>query len=130
MSPRIDHTTDCCIDRKVSRSSAAYLQRRQKLLWAVTGVAALTCDFLFNMSEPTPHEKAIWDDMETEKMMEYLQDHAAEAGDGGNFKDPAFVAAAAYIAPYYKSGPTKTAKHVKGKYKTVSIILIEHLHLY
>ena len=57
-------------------------------------------------------------------MMVYLQDHASQADDGGNFKDSTYQAAATHIAPHHKSGPAKTAKHVKGKYKTVSKSLI------
>ena len=57
-------------------------------------------------------------------MMEYLQDNAASAGDGGNFNDSTYQATATYIAPYHKSGPIKIAKHVKGKYESVSISLL------
>ena len=71
------------------------------------------------MFEPT-HENGIWDKKETECMVVYLCDHASEAGDGGNFKDSAYLAAATYMAPYHKSGPVKTEKHVKNKYRSVS----------
>ena len=57
-------------------------------------------------------------------MMVYLQDHASQAGDGGNFKDFTYQAAATHITPHHKSGPVKTVKHVKGKYKMVSKPLI------
>ena len=77
------------------------------------------------MSEPVC-ENAVWDKNETDKMMKYIQDHVALAGDGGNFKDPTYQAAATYIDPYHKSGPIKMAKHVKGKYKSVSTSLIQH----
>ena len=55
-------------------------------------------------------------------MMEYFRDHASEAGDGGNFKDSAYLAEAVYIAPYHRYGPVKTVKHVKTKYRSVSVI--------
>ena len=71
------------------------------------------------MSEPTC-ENVIWDEKESECMMEYLCDHALEVGNGGNFKDSAYLAVAVYIAPYHKSGPVKTVKHVKNKYRSVS----------
>ena len=77
------------------------------------------------MSEPI-HENTVWDERQTDKMMEYLQDNTASADDGGNFKDSTYQAAATYIAPYHKSGPIKTAKHIKGKYKSVSISLLQH----
>ena len=57
-------------------------------------------------------------------MMEYLWDHTSQGGDGGNFKDSTYQAAATHIAPHHKSGLAKTAKHVKGKYKMVSKSLI------
>ena len=57
-------------------------------------------------------------------MMEYLWDHADEAGDGGNFKDSTYWAAAANIAFYHKGGPIKASKHVKGRYISVSKLLI------
>ena len=69
------------------------------------------------MSEST-HENAIW---ETECMMEYLCGHASEAGNGGNFKDSAYLAAPVYIATYHRSGPVKTVKHIKNKYRSVSV---------
>ena len=77
------------------------------------------------MSEPIC-ENTVWDKRETNKMMVYLQDNTALAGDGGNFKGSTYQAAATYIAPYHKIGPIKTAKHVKGKYKSVSISLLQH----
>ena len=74
------------------------------------------------MSEPIC-ENTVWDKRETNKMMVYLQDNTALAGDGGNFKGSTYQAAATYIAPYHKSGPIKTAKHVKGKYKKCEYII-------
>ena len=70
------------------------------------------------------HANAVWDKKETKQMMEYLWDHTFQAGDGSNFKDSTYQAAAMHITPLHKSGPAKTAKHVKGKYKTVSKSLI------
>ena len=93
------------------------------MLLVFASVVSLNSFFLFNMPEQ-PHENAIWDEKETDCMMEYLHDHASEAGDGGNFKETAYQAAAAYIAPYCKSSLIKTSKHVKNKYKTISFINI------
>ena len=61
-------------------------------------------------------------------MMEYLWDHASQkkTGDGGNFRDSTYQVAATHITPHHKSGPAKTAKHVKGKYKTVCKSLIRY----
>ena len=61
--------------------------------------------------------------------MEYLNDHASEAGNGGNFKDTVYLAAATYIAPYHKTSPVKTAKHIKNtKYQTVSTSMITMMY--
>ena len=96
----------------------------RKLL-QVTGAVVLTSLFFFcDMSEPVREsENAVWNQQEIDYVMDYLRDHASEAGDGENFKDSVYQAAATYIAPYYKSGPVKLAKHVKNKYKTVSTSL-------
>ena len=117
MSTRINHPSQP-LDWKISTVSSVH--NRQALLQAVITAITLACALIFNMSEPI-HKNTIWDERETDKMMEYLGDNTASAGDGGNFKDSTYQAAATYIAPYHKSGPIKTAKHVKGKYKSVSI---------
>ena len=82
---------------------------------------SLSCALIFNMSEPIC-ENTVWDEKETEKLMKYLWDHTASAGK----KDSTYQAAATYITPYHKSGPIKTAKLIKGKYKSVSISLLRH----
>ena len=118
MSPCLDHQFKAnSIDNK---SSARF---HQQTLLVLASAVSLSSFFLFNMPEQ-PHENAIWDEKETDCMMEYLCDHTSEAGDGGNFKETAYQAAATYIAPYCKSGPIKMSKHVKNKYKTISFINI------
>ena len=117
MSNCIDHPSQP-LDQKISTVSSVH--NRQALLQAVVTAITLACALIFNMSKSIC-ENAIWDESETDKMMEYLQDNVASAGDGGNFKDSTYQATATYIALYHKSGPIKTAKHVKGKYKSVSI---------
>ena len=100
------------------------MHNQYKLLQAAAGVATLSFILLF-MLEPA-HENAVWDKKDTEKMMEYLWDPASQAGDGGNFKDSTYQAAATHITPHHKGGPAKTVKHVKDKYKMVSKSLIRH----
>ena len=95
-------------------------------LLQVTGAVILTSLFFFCDMSELVHENAVWNQQEIDYVMDYLRDHASEAGDGGNFKDSVYQAAATYIAPYYKSGPVKSAKHVKNKYKTVSTLLTIH----
>ena len=84
-------------------------------LLKVTGAAVLTSLFC-NMSEAA-HENAVWNQQEIDHMINYLQDHASQVGDSGNFKDSAYQTTATYIIPYCKSGPVKSAKNVKNKYK-------------
>ena len=110
--PTIDHQVSHC------KVSGSIYNHKCILLQAVTAATVSSC-FLYGMSEST-YENAIWDEKETKCMMEYLCDHALEADDGGNFKDSAYLAAAVYIAPYYRSGPVKTVKHIKNKYRSVS----------
>ena len=81
-----------------------------KLLQVTGAVIRTSLSFFCNMSEPV-HENAVWNQQEIDYVMDYLQDHASEASNGGNFKDSVYQAAATYIAPYYKSGPVKSAKH-------------------
>ena len=100
MSTHIDHPPQP-LDQKISTVSSVHNQ--QALLQAVVAVITLACTLIFNMSEPI-HKNTIWDERETDKMMEYLQDNTASAGDGGNFKDSTYQAAATYIAPCHKSG--------------------------
>ena len=90
-------------------------------LLQVTGDVVLSLCFFCNMSEPI-HENAVWNQQEINHMMNYLQDHASEVGDGESFKDSVYQATVTYIAPYHKSGPVKSTKHVKNKYKTVSTL--------
>ena len=114
MPPTIGHRVG---HHKVSGS----IYNHQCILLQAVAAATVSSFFLYSMSEPT-RENAIWDEKETECMMEYLHDHASEAGDGGNFKNSAYLAEAVYIAPYHRYGPVKTVKHIKTKYRSVSVI--------
>ena len=113
MPPTINHQVGHC------KPSGSIYNRQHILLQAVTA-ATVSSFFLYSMSKPT-RENTIWDEKETDCMMEYLHDHASEAGDGGNFKDSEYLAAAVYIALYHRSGPVKTVKHIKTKYRSVSV---------
>ena len=85
--------------RKVSTASS--VSHQQALQQAVVTTITLACALIFRMSEPVC-ENAVWDKNETDKMMKYIQDHVALAGDGGNFKDSTYQAAATYIASTIK----------------------------
>jgi hypothetical protein len=77
------------------------------------------------MSQPagTPgpgSEKAHWNTQEEAALIDYLLQHKAEAGDGGNFKSSGYNAAATHIAPLLTQGPVKTGKMCKMKWALVS----------
>jgi hypothetical protein len=61
-----------------------------------------------------------WNDTETTHLVDYLWQHRAQAGDGGNFKTATFHAAAQHIAEFRTLGPVKTVKHLQSKWSTVS----------
>ena len=103
--PCIDHLP-WPLDCKISTVSS--VSNPQAFLQAVITAITLACTLIFNMSEPI-HENTFWDKRETDKMMEYLQNHTASAGDGSNFKDSTYQATTTYIAPNHK---IKTAKHI------------------
>ena len=77
-------------------STVSSVSNQQALLQAVITVITLACALIFNMAKPI-HENTIWDKRETDKMMEYLQDNVALAGDGGNFKDSTYQATAVMV---------------------------------
>jgi hypothetical protein len=54
-----------------------------------------------------------WNDAEITALIDYLIEHIAEVGDGGNFKKATFTA-----------GPPKTASMCKSKYQSVSWVYL------
>ena len=83
------------------------------------------------MSLPTnDKEKAHWNGIETEALIDYLYVHQSEGGDGGSFKPVTFNAAAVHIGPHLTQGPTKTEKMCRTKWILVCLLLnlITHLH--
>ena len=98
----------------------SFLERR-KLLNSVLAVTAVSTQFVTILLATMPPEpKAVWNDAEIGKLVDFLLEHRAE-GEGGNFKDPSFKAAAAHIASELTSGPSKTLKHCKTKWGAVSV---------
>ena len=71
-----------------------------KLLQVIGAVVPTSLFCFCDMSEPVC-ENAVWNQQEINCVINYLQDHASEAGNGGNFKDSVYLATATYIAPYY-----------------------------
>ena len=69
-------------------------------------------------------DRAVWNDEETDTLLDYLIAHQGEAGDGHNFKLATFEKAAAAIAPFYKSGAKKNGKHCKTKWTSVRLTIV------
>ena len=60
-----------------------------------------------------------WNKEETKVLLTYLVEHKSEIGDGGMYKMVTFNAVASEITKYYTSGPVKTGKKCKTKWRTV-----------
>lgn len=84
---------------------------------AITALCAhYTTVLMATSSEKLP--KAHWNDAEVDALVDYLHDHKAEAGDGGNFKSNTLNAAATHIKQHLSQGTVKTGKMCKGKWTT------------
>ena len=84
---------------------------------AVLLTATLNFCFLLMSTDSTT---AKWDsEEEIRSLMDFLRAHCSEAGDGGNFTETTFRAAAVHIHPLLKSEPVKTSAMVKNKFKAV-----------
>lgn len=64
---------------------------------------------------------AVWTSAEETAFVDYLVDHKAEAGDGGNFKTTTYQRVISHIAPLHESGAIKTVKACRNKWTAVSI---------
>ena len=64
-------------------------------------------------------QKALWTAAEEQALVEFIVDHKAEAGDGGNFKQATFQQAALHLAPLHQRGTAKAAKTCSNKYSAV-----------
>ena len=62
---------------------------------------------------------ADWSSRDEEILITFLVDRKASAGDGGTFKKPTWVAAAAHMAQYHTKGGPKTWESCKGKWDRV-----------
>ncbi|KAF8803320.1 hypothetical protein BYT27DRAFT_7110277, partial [Phlegmacium glaucopus] len=67
----------------------------------------------------TPSDKAQWNDQEVSALLDFLLEKKSEIGDAGMFKMGTFNAAAAHITGYCTSGPAKTGKMCKTKWRAL-----------
>jgi hypothetical protein len=99
-----------------------FLHQRRKLLVVAIALTSLYTQIATIMSLPAqnPAEaKAYWTDDETTRLVQYLWEHRAECGDGGNFKNVTFNTAAEHLASHPTLGAPKTAKQLKTKWQAV-----------
>jgi hypothetical protein len=66
-----------------------------------------------------PPDKAQWNEDETTALVDFLLEHKSEIGDAGMYKMGTFNAAAGRIAVHHTSGPRKTGKMCKTKWRSV-----------
>jgi hypothetical protein len=66
-----------------------------------------------------PAPKAVWNDIETQELINFLHEKRSEP-EGGAFKMPTFNAAAKHIAQHLTQGPVKTGAMCKTKWNGVS----------
>lgn len=108
-------------------SSTARLKRRRLQTGAVA-IIALCAQYTTLLMATTPtatsSAKAYWNDKEIAAFIDYLHDHKAEAGDGGNFKISTFNRAAEHLAPLLTQGGKKTSAMCKTKWASASQYLI------
>jgi hypothetical protein len=64
--------------------------------------------------------RANWNEAEITALIDYLVEHIAEVGDGGNFKKATFTGALRTVGPHHSASPPETALICKSKYQSVS----------
>jgi hypothetical protein len=75
----------------------------------------------FDASQSTEATRSQWSDKDVRNLLDFLMQHKAEAGDGGNFKPSVWQAAAETLAKYPpERGASKTAASCKSKWSKVS----------
>jgi len=64
---------------------------------------------------------AVWTSAEESAFVDFLVDHKAEAGDGGNFKTTTYQRVVGHLAPLRQRGAIKTVKACRNKWTAVSV---------
>jgi hypothetical protein len=87
----------------------------------VIAIAALCAQYTLVLMIPQSKSspKAQWNEQEVTALLEYLNGHKAEAGDGGSFKMSTLNAAATHIQQHLTQGPVKTGRMCKTKWTAV-----------
>jgi hypothetical protein len=66
-----------------------------------------------------PKERAHWNEVEINELVDFLHGKRSEVGDGGNFRAKIYNATADHIASHLTQGPKKTGKMCKTKWISV-----------
>ena len=95
-------------------------------LWAsaftLTSLCAQIVTAVIATGPATRGPTAQWNEEETKALVTYLAEHKSEMGDGGMYKMGTFNAVANEIAKHHTSGPAKTGKMCKTKWRAVFFI--------
>ena len=102
-----------------------HLLTRRCLQAGVIAIAALCAHYTSMLMIPQSNSlpKAQWNEQEVTALLEYLNGHKSEAGDGGSFKMSTFNVAAVHIQQHLTQGPVKTGKMCKTKWNMVCLLL-------
>jgi hypothetical protein len=67
-------------------------------------------------------DRSYWTEGDETRLVQFLLDHQAEAGDGANFKASIWNAAADELSKHVTKGGPKTSGSCKSKWERVSIL--------
>jgi len=111
------------VDRYLRQADAHRQHIRQQLQCLVTILQSISTTVGQEMEATSNNQKglvqAVWTTIETDKLLDYLHEHRSQWGDGGNFKDSTYNAAALALQPFLKSGRPKDVKSIKYKWGIV-----------
>jgi hypothetical protein len=102
-------------------SSLAQLARKRRV-WATSLTLTTLCAQVATAlmaTTPLASDKAQWNEGETTALVDFLLEHKSEMGEAGMYKMGTFNAAASHIAVHHTSGPIKTGKMCKTKWRAV-----------
>jgi hypothetical protein len=102
----------------VGIDSVPQLPLQHRLRATFTGLIKSMSTTLPTTTSKAP--RANWNDAEITALINYLVEHMAEVGDGGNFKKATFTGALGAVGPHHSAGHQKTALMCKSKYQSVS----------
>jgi len=94
------------------------ITRTRRIRSIVHAVVKIFTVFALSLMTTEAGARANWKDQEVSALVDYLLEHKAEAGDGGNFKESTFTRAAAHINDL-QLGVAKTTKQCHSKWSWV-----------